>query len=316
MQIFDKGTIEGFAQSVDEKMIDENFSRLSFVVQKTMDDIRKNNAYINENFEIIPINEFMSGAVTPRSNLDILLVLNSPQLEFNTVKFIKNKFKSIWLKIKDIWKYRKRKSKKKKKKNKESYNEEIDFDKNLYSMISFQKDFVNHISNYLSSSSIVILSRGVIVIKGEDFAFKIRIFPVINKFGSYNYYLSDKIKFFNIDFKERNENLEYLISEFDEKYINFVRIFTNIYYSIYNKTPNAIFIESLVANFPKEIYELENTYDMFLFALNFLNNTRLSNIRSITNFAMPIYKDDLCEMNIAELKKFIDDMVKYTKMPV
>ena len=116
MGVFDKQTIIGFTEPINYEIIEENYSRLLEILSSVMSDLSKRNAVINPDAEVLPINEFASGAITPISNLDVFLVIKSPQIELNTVKITKNKFRSFWERLKLAWKRSRIKKKKKKKK--------------------------------------------------------------------------------------------------------------------------------------------------------------------------------------------------------
>lgn len=253
MKIFDEGTIKSFAVSVDYEIIENALNNLNVIIDNALSDIKKNNAFLVGNCEILPINEFCNGAVSPNSTLDILLILTSSQLEFNTVKLNKNKFKNFWNKIKYAWKHRKDDSKRsRRKRRKQTEKIEIVFkDKSKYDMYQFKQDLLNSIVNYISPTTICSIESGVIKIYGESLPFKTRIFPVINKFGSYNYFLERKNKFINLDFKDRFKIIKEMTENYGEKYLAILRIFNALYFNIYNISPNQIFIESLVFNLPK-----------------------------------------------------------------
>ena len=138
------------------------------------------------------------------------------------------------------------------------------------------------------------------------------ILPVINKFGSYNYYSHAKNKFENIDFKNRFKILEEMYQNYEEKVINLLRIFNALYFNLYDNNANSILIESLVYNLPKETYEKKSNYEMFVFATNYLANTKISSLVSIVDQSKKIFQDKLCSASVIDIVNFIKDIKKYS----
>lgn len=312
MSIFDKNTIENFAQKASDEAVNNALSHLSCVLENALEEISKNNPYITKNYEILPINEFFSGAVLPTSKLQVFLVLESPQLELNTMSLIKNKWKSFCLRVKNAWSSRKKKKKNKYLNTINSQELKIKGKEN-YDFPAFSLDLVNSISHFITIENVVSVNNGIIEIIGGDLPYTINIFPVINKSGSYNFYSSSKNKFINIDFQHRFENVNKLLDIFGEKYLQLCQIFSGIYYNIYRQMPNAIFIESLVANLPNKIYDTpdDEIYGSFVFACNYLINTKASELFAITDPANKIYEEELCQTSIIQLSTFMKDLQKY-----
>lgn len=315
MKIFDEGTIKSFAVSVDYEIIENALNNLNVIIDNALSDIKKNNAFLVGNCEILPINEFCNGAVSPNSTLDILLILTSSQLEFNTVKLNKNKFKNFWNKIKYAWKHRKDDSKRsRRKRRKQTEKIEIVFkDKSKYDMYQFKQDLLNSIVNYISPTTICSIESGVIKIYGESLPFKTRIFPVINKFGSYNYFLERKNKFINLDFKDRFKIIKEMTENYGEKYLAILRIFNALYFNIYNISPNQIFIESLVFNLPKEAFLKKSDYETFVFAVNYFININLNSLKSCVDSTQKIYEDILSGISLVNIVDFFNNLKKFLK---
>lgn len=315
MNVFDEGTIESFATKVDSEIIENALNSLNVIIDNAVSDIKKGNAFIVGNSEIIPINEFCSGAVSPNSTLDVLLVLTSSQIEFNTVKFNKNKLKNFWNKVKYAWKHRKddsRRSRKRRRKKTEKI--EITFkDKSKYDINQFNQDLLNSIVNYISDTTICSVENGVVIITGESLSFKTRIFPVINKFGSYNYFKVSKNKFINLDFKNRFKIIDDMIEQYGEKYLSLIRIFNALYFNIYGTSPNQIFIESLIFNLPQEAFLKNTNYETFVFAINYFLNSNLNSLKSCVDLSKKIYEENLIGMSLANIVDFFNNIKKYLK---
>lgn len=311
MNVFNEGTIENFAVGVDYEIIENALNSLNVIIDNAISDIKKGNAFIVGNCEIIPINEFCSGAVSPNSTLDVLLVLTSSQIEFNTIKFNKNKFKNFWNKVKYSWKHRKDNSRRKRKRKKEEKIEISFKDKNKYDMQDFKQEFLNSIINYISKTTICSIENGIIKINGESLPFKTRIFPVINKFGSYNYFQESKNKFINLDFKNRFKVIENMTEKYGEKYLALLRIFNTLYFNIYGTSPNQTFMESLIFNLPDEAFLKNSNYESFVFAINYFVNTNLNSLKSCADSAKKIYEESLSGVSLANVIDFFNNIKKY-----
>lgn len=311
MKIFDKTTIENFSLKVDEEVVQNSLSIFSFIIEKSMEEFTKNNAFITTNFDLQIVNEFYSGAVLPNSRIDFLLILKSPQLELNTSKLLNNKFKSFWTRLKYAWKNRKKKKKKKKDKYINNNKEIRQIDKSKYNISNFCLDFLNHLSNNLEKDCIVTLSNGIIEIGGHRLPFSCRIFPVFDRGETYNFYLVSKNKFFNIDFKNRGQYLQELIDTYGDRYIELCQVFSGLYYNLTQSRPNALFIESLIANLPKDAFFYETTYESFVFAVNYLTNKKQSEFFSITNTNTKLIEEKLCGATALEISSFMKNLQKY-----
>ena len=313
MKIFDKATIENFAQKVDEEVVETSLSTFSFITEQSMEDFKKSNAFITANYELAVANEFCSGAVLPNSRIDLLLILKSPQLELNTSKLLNNKFKSFWTRLKHAWKNRKKKSKKRKKKDKyiAKTKEVRQIDKAKYNISNFNMDLLNHLSNHLEKDCVVSLGGGVIEIGGQRLPFSCRIFPVFDRGGTYNFYLDSRNKFFNIDFQKRELHLEELVETYGERYLELCQIFSGLYFNLTQARPNALFIESLVANLPKDAFFYDSVYESFVFAVNYITNTKQSNFFAITNTSTRLIDEKLCGVTALEISSFMKNLQKY-----
>lgn len=309
MNVFNEGTIESFATNVDNEIIDDALKKLYLIIDNAVSDLKKGNAYLTGNCEIIPINEFCSGAVSPNSMLDVLLVLTSSQIEFNTIRYDRNRLKKFWNKVKYAWQHRKDNEKRNKKKEKIKLSLNIS-DKNKYDIHQFEKDLLNSLVNYLSKTTICSIENGIIKINGDSLPFKTRIFPVINKFGSYNFFSENKNKFINWDFKNRFKNIEQMYLKFGEKYLALLRIFNTIYFNIYGFSPNQMFVESLILNLPDEAFDKNTNYEAFVFAINYFLNINLNSLISCTDNNKKIFEDEMCGISLNKIIEFINSIKK------
>ncbi len=306
MAIFDKETIIGFTNNVSNEIILENYYRLVRILTSSMENISKKNAIVSSEIDVIPINEFTNGAITPISSLNVFLVIKSPQIELNTVKVVKNKFKSFWERLKLAWKRSRIKKKRKRRNKKIDENSTLSSQlKGKYDINDLCVDLVNNIANYITPLSLVSSTNAIISITGDDFSFPVNIYPAISKGSKYVVY--DKIlnKFFEYDFTERFQNYKAMIMGKEDKVINLIKIYNMLYYNLYNKNLDQPFIESLIFNMPNEIFESDDIYEIFINSINFLNNARFKDFVSILDRSLNIFKDNRLGLNYYETLEFL-----------
>lgn len=309
MGVFDKQTIIGFTEPINYEIIEENYSRLLEILSSVMSDLSKRNAVINPDAEVLPINEFASGAITPISNLDVFLVIKSPQIELNTVKITKNKFRSFWERLKLAWK-RSRIKKKRKRRNKK-LNDQTTLTsqiKGKYDINDLCLDLVNNISNYITPLTIVSLTNAIVNIIGDDFTFPVNIFPAIKKGNVYSVYNKILNKFYDYDFTQRFENLRRVAFGKEEKVLNLIKIYNMLYFNLYNKHLYQPFVESLIYNLPENTFDSDDIYEIFIRSINFLNNARWQDCVSILDNTLPMFKDQRLNMNLYETLDFIKNV--------
>lgn len=307
MAVFDKETIIGFAKSVDEELIKSNFEKLDLVLSETMSDLSKKNAIIGTNYKAVVFNEFAIGASTPISNIDAFLLLNSPQLEFNTVKLTKNKFKTFWNKVKAAWTNMRNKKKRKKKRKDSSENRAKDILSNKYTMSNFSIDLLNSITRYITPLSIASTTNCVLTITGEDFSFPVRIFPAIKKGDEYLIFDGYQNKFIKYNLSQRFKNLSEKFEGVEEEFLELCRIYYLLHYNIYSEKCNAFFIESLLYNMPHEVFS-GDVYETFMNSINFFNNATFKSFISVLNKEKPMFKDEMLHASMYHAYDFIKNI--------
>ena len=309
MGVFDKGTILGFTENVSQDLIDENCSRLVQILTSSITDLSKKNAIISKDIQVVPINEFATGAITPISSLDVFLVIKSPQIELNTVKVVKNKFKSFWERLKFAWK--KSRIKKKRKRRNKNITEQTTLNAQLkgkYDINDLCLDLVNNISNYITPLSIVSSTNAVVSITGDDFSFPVNVYPAIKKENTYSVYNKILNKFFEYNFTERFENLKEMASGKEDKVLNLIKIYNMLYFNLYNKALYQPFVESLIYNLPDNIFESDDIYEIFIRSINFLNNARWQDFVSILDKTKPMFKDERLQFSLFDTLDFIKNV--------
>ena len=308
--MIDKTIIDNFAQFDAENQ--SYIQALNFaqnLLENSLNEIAKANPYVTkDNTTILPAGAFYSNCILPSSSLDLLLVVNNSEIILNTHSLFKSKWSVFKNKLAFAWKNRKKKKKKRKKKQKGSDEATLNFiyHKDNYNILSLSKDLVKAISKHITINDIVHLQAGVLIVQGENVPYKIRIFPVLEKEElSFQFFQYTKTKLIGFSLKEHHNNLENLIENFGEKYLDQVKIFAGLYSHLIKQTINPIFAESLIANLPKNAFEYDNPYDNFVFAVNYLLNLKSNKLFSVANPSKKIYEDPLCGTTLLEINNFL-----------
>ena len=85
------------------------------------------------------------------------------------------------------------------------------------------------------------------------------------------------------------------------------RILNNLFYGIFNKVPNQIFIESLLFNVPENLYTT-NISETTVNIINFLKNSTMQNFCSICDEKTKIFKETLNTIKPEIAFKFISSI--------
>ena len=310
MGVFDKATIESFANEVDTEVVDTNFSKLEELLFNATDSIAKRNAVVGRDFKIIPVNEFANGAITPSSTLCVFLALNSPQLELNTTKLAKNKLKTIWNRVKSAWdRARLSKRKKKKLKKLQNVNSDLNLVRGKYNLSNFCYDLVNLISERITNLSIVSTNNCILEIVGDDFGFPVRIYPVISKGNYFLFYKKFENKFIKINFKNRFYNMSEKFTDKEQGFLDLLRIYNMLYYNIYLESANQLFMESLLYNLPDVCFE-NDAYTNFINSINYFNNASWGEFVSILDKDVQLFKDKGIKVGLYQILDFIKNIKK------
>ena len=307
--IIDKSVIENFAFFEDEDLkILSALSCAEHIMESALNELSLHNPYISNNFAIKPVGAFYSHTVIASSTLDLIMVVDNPQILLNTYSLFKNKWQIFKSKLKYAWQNRKKKKKKRRKKKKGSEEQNITFldPKNDYNIQSLSKDLVKAISKHITTGDIVHLENGVIIVQGETIPYKIRVFPVLKKDDTtFQFFNQSKTKLIDFSLDEHHTNIESLLENFGPAFTQQAKIFGGLYHHLINQTPNPVFIESLLANLPITAFEDEDPYNNFVFSVNYLLNLKPNKLFSVANPSKKIHEDNFCGMSLLELTNFL-----------
>lgn len=305
MTLIDKSTIENFAHLAEEDSVQNALNGAGNILTEALADISKTNSYVSPNFEIIPVGEFFSGAILSSSSIDFLLVVDNPQILLNTQKLFKGKWQTFLTRLKYAWKNRKKPKKRKKKRVKDDIQQQPYASPKLhYDIASLSKDLVKAIAKQITQEDIVQFSRGVLTVQGENIAYKIRIFPVLVQDNKFLFYRAGIKKLFQFDLSTYQKNIsEFLNKGYAQEFLEQVQIFSGLYLYLMEKTPKSAYIESLVANLPYPAFQ-NDAYENFVFAVNYLTNTKLGSLFSIYNPEKKIFEDEICGVSAVDINAF------------
>ncbi|MBR5226687.1 MAG: hypothetical protein IKV69_01285 [Clostridia bacterium] len=311
----DKSTIKNFAESLSDETALNGLGFASTILQSALTNISAVNPYVSQDFEILPLGSFYSGAVLPSSTLELLVVVNNPQIELNTLKLFKNKWVNFKERLKYAWVNRKKKKKKKKRKKKTVEEAPVNLyetHKEDYNLSYFTKDLVHAIAKEITEEDVAFSARGVVGVQGKNVPYKIRIYPVIKKEDStFLFYAPNKKKLQEIKLDEYFQNINLLLSQpFAETFLKLVVCFKGLYEHLMQDSSKGLFMESLIANLPYSAFENEDIYDNFVFATNYLINTPIRKLFSISSTQKKIFEDNLCQIQYQDINKFFNKLVQ------
>ena len=305
MTQIDKTIIQNFAKPYDEQSYLSALGGAVQLVEDALSDIGKYNPHVSSKFQILPVGDFYTGSVLPNSSLDLLLVVDNPQIEINTQKQFKNKWQNFAARLKFAWKNRKKRKKRKKKKQQGKEEAYLD-PKTNYSISSLSKDLVNSIAKFITKNDFVQLSSGVIMVQGENISFQIKIFPVMKKEeNKFLFYRPGAKKMYEFSLQTYFDNIANLVNTLGQKFAQQVQIFSGLHYFLLGTRPKSSYIESLIANLPKSAFEQDDAYQNFVFAINYLTNTKLSTFFSLANPDKKMLDDEVCGVSVMEINQFL-----------
>lgn len=118
MKKIDTLSVLEFSKAQDVTQIAASYSILTDILTDSMQKISATNMSIIplDSIEINPINSFSNASNTQVSELDMMISINSPQLELNSYKLVLSKWQKFNKNLKDAWANRNSKKKKKKEK--------------------------------------------------------------------------------------------------------------------------------------------------------------------------------------------------------
>lgn len=329
-KIIDKGMIEDFARPVSTDRARKVFYVLSDYVDDCAMEIEEVNQIVNaQNVNFYEAGDLLSDSLISVSELDFYLSIKSAQLELNSIGTMQNKFKIFLNKFKNAWKGRKKKTIRKQKKEAKKLlkSKAILTEKQLvekkekpYDLADFKNDIFEGLAENLTNLSVLYNNSNKIRILAKDeFGYRINIYPVIKHDDFFRIWSATKNKFVEIRPFEAKKALQEKAQEISkinnennggEVLFDMIRVFKNLFYN-FKQSYDYQFVESLIYSCPNSLFAnyANKTFDVFLKVLNYLNNTNLSQIRSIYNNEKTIYQQENVQYYL--IKSFLKDLQDY-----
>ena len=314
-QIFNRELIESFTKPLSEEIASDVVAWTQKTLDTIIDEIRKTNTAVTDSYEYELAGDFITETTTMNSEIDLYIVLKSPQLELNSIKLSNNKFKQFWLKLKRAYLVSKdeKMSKRKRKKQQEKMKQEVVIPPNKYSVSDFKMSLLKKLINYIDDKSyIFITSTGLKLVAREFLGIDVNIYPVFKNDNSYKLFHDAKGKFITFAVDQLHENIDEKIEMVGENYNNLVRVYKNLYFNLYNYHPSQFFIESLIYNCPNSLFFGYNFFEVFIKSLNYLSNASLKDFVLVTDTSKKLFSSARIQESIVtvmNLTKQIDSML-------
>ena len=113
MKIFDKNLIYDLAEEIDEERYNRAYEFIDNSIADTINIVAKTAPITGKEYEFFCVNELSTGSAIAESDIDMILAVSAPQIELNTNKLQKNKFKKYLDRLKYAWENRKATKKRK-----------------------------------------------------------------------------------------------------------------------------------------------------------------------------------------------------------
>lgn len=283
MKKIDTSSVLEFSKAQDVTQIAASYFVLTDILTDSMQQISATNMSIIplDSIEINPINSFSNASNTQVSELDMMISINSPQLELNSYKLVLSKWQKFNKNLKDAWANRNSKKKKKKKKRTVQQSAKHQYYDDLpYNIMRLKNDLFDEIVRHMSNLSII-----------YNQPYKIKVVANQELGITFNIYIGIKVgettKIWNPalnDFDVYNlKNLQNEVSEKTKKlgsnFLDIFRIFNNLYFYINKKQPPIGLIESVMFSLPENLFS-GTIDDCFCSIINYLNN-----IKAVTMFS-------------------------------
>lgn len=279
------------------------------LLDECIDQIKQHVPIMHAEHDYVFVDEHRFGTSTVTSEISLFVVFKSSQLELNTTELVNNKFEKFKIKFSNALKSMK-KSKRKRKKKKESDNQEVQIQHiSKYSILNLKKDLSQLLVSKIDKESYIqIFNYYIKLVSPNTLGITVNFYPVLEGEKGYKLYNSFKNAFLEVDFKDRDKNFNEKYGQVGLNLLYMIRVFNNLYFSLYNSSINQIFIESLLYNVPNELFEGYSFYESFIKILNYLSNVNLKNFVSITDTTKKLTDEILIEQSFSAVNKFFNDI--------
>lgn len=312
MKIFNQKVIAEFT-NICPKEVAENVSAIAItLVDESIEEIKKHVPIMHGEHDYIFVDEHHFGTSTVNSELSIFVVFKSHQLEINTKELVNSKFEKFKLRLLNaLNSMKKTKKRKKKSKQQDNDNKQILIESTKrYSILNLKNDLVKVMLTKIDNQSYIqVMDYYIKLISPNNLGLSVNIYPVLEESENcYKLYNSYKNEFFEVDFKQRDQNFNQKYHDVGVNFLYMIRVFNNLHFSIFNYIPNQILIESLLFNVPNDLYSGFTFYESFIKILNYLSNTNMKNFVSIVDNTKSLAEEILLEQSLATINKFLSEI--------
>ena len=294
-----------YVQGVNLESFNNAYNIVVSLLESAMQDISKRNPFIT-NYDIKIANEALSGSAISASSLDFFVILDALQMETNYTHKKGRSFKLILSQFVDEFKRNfKLFGRKISNKKIEKIDKQFELEKN-YNVETFYKDFnFQLLKKCNKATKIGVYGNKININNSNEIGINVNIYPVFKKSEEiYNMYNIKNGNVFEIDFKDRFYNVSLLYEKTNHMSQIQTRILNNIFYCVFNKVPNQIFIESLLFNVPENLFTT-NIPETTVNIINFLKNSTMQNFYSICDKNTKIFSEPLNTIKPEIAFKFI-----------
>ena len=271
-----------FTRAQDVTQIATPYSFLCEMLGDSMQKISATNLSIvpYESVQINPINSFSNASNTSVSELDMMISINSPQLELNSYKLVLSKWQKLNKNIKDAWANRNKKKKNKKKKRQlQNASKREYYDDLPYNVMRLKNDLFEEIARHMSNLSIIYNQPHKIkVVTNQELGLTFNVYIAI-QVGDLTKFWNPALNDFDVyDLKKMRNKISSKTKDIGQNFLNVFRVFNNLYYYTTKKQPPIAMIESIMLSIPEKLFE-GNEDDCFCSVINYLLN-----IKAVTMF--------------------------------
>ncbi len=277
MKKLDTQSVLDFANEQDVTQIGSSYSTLLSILNSAMEQVSSRNMMLvplNEVY-ITPINSFSNASNTTVSELDVLVSINSTQLEHNSYGLILTKWQKFTKDIKTAWKNRNKKKKKKKKKREVKQQAVNYYDQLPYNIMRLKNDLFEEIVNRMTNLSIVYnQAYKISVVANQELGFVFNVYTGIKSGESTKIWNMGANSFDVYNFNKMQNFIMQKTAIVGPNFLKVFRIFNNLYYYIYKKQPTIGLIESIMMSIPEKLFAQTTIENCFCSIINYINNVK------------------------------------------
>lgn len=308
LKSFNQKIIAEFTNICPKEVVERVCGISVALLDECIEEIKQHVPIMHAKHDYASVDEHRFGTSTVNSEISLFVVFKSSQLELNTIELVNNKFEKFKIKFLNALKSMKKTKRKKKKKKEDETQVQIQ-QVSKYSILNLKKDLAQLLVSKIDKESYIQVTDYCIkLVSPNSLGITVNIFPVLESGNEYKLYNSFKNTFLEVDFKDRDKNFNEKYGQVGLNFLYMIRVFNNLYYSLYNSSINQIFVESLLFNVPDELFDGYSFYESFIKILNYLSNVNLKNFVSITDTTKKLTDEKLIEQSLSVVHKFFNDI--------